>query len=45
MIIDDVCDMYEEHAEDDVNAADAGSAGCVYPFITGCQMLPVHQLR
>jgi len=31
--------VYEEHGEDDVNAADAALAGCVHPFITGCQML------
>ena len=39
-----VCVMHEEHGEDDVNAADAGDAGCVHPFITGCQMLPMRQL-
>jgi len=31
-----VCLVYVEHGEDDINAADAGDAGCVHPFITGC---------
>jgi len=34
-----VYDLFEEHGEDDVNAADAGNAGCVHPFIRSCQML------
>jgi len=45
--VSDVClyVMYEEHGEDDVNAADGGDAGCVHPFITGSQMLRMRWLR
>jgi len=42
MITNVVNVVYVEQGEDDVNAADGGDVGRVYPFITGCHMLPRH---